>query len=80
MWPSAYAALDARAVRDHLADLAELSVTLPALRDRGAAASIHCWFANCEGVREALYAVWAAQLGKPFTSCAMPLDICRRVT
>jgi hypothetical protein len=50
--PSRRAELYARAVRDHLADL---SVTLPALLERGAAAPIHFWFANHEGVREALY-------------------------
>jgi hypothetical protein len=50
--PSRRAELYARAVRDQLADL---SVTLPALLERGAAASIHFWFANYEGVRAELY-------------------------
>ena len=39
-------------VRDHLADL---GVTLPALLDRRADASIHVWFANYDGVRELLF-------------------------
>jgi hypothetical protein len=50
--PSRRADLYARAVRDHLADL---HVTLPALLDRGAAASIHFWFANYDGVRALLF-------------------------
>ena len=41
-----------RAVRDHLADCL---VTLPALLDRGATASLHFWFANLQGQRLALY-------------------------
>jgi hypothetical protein len=41
-----------RAVRDHLADF---GITLPTLLDRDAEASIHVWFANYDGVREALY-------------------------
>jgi hypothetical protein len=52
----------ARAARDHLADCL---VTLPALVDRDAAASIHFWFANLDGVRRELapglraaYAAW----------------------
>ena len=44
--------LYARAVRDHLADLA---VTLPTLLERRAEASIHVWFAHYDGVRELLY-------------------------
>ena len=44
--------LYARAVRDHLADLA---VTLPTLLDRQAAASLHFWFATYDGIREALF-------------------------
>jgi len=44
--------LYARAVRDHLADLA---VTLPTLLERRADASIHVWFANYDGVRELLF-------------------------
>ncbi len=50
--PSRRADLYARALRDHLADLA---VTLPALLERGAAASIHFWFASFDGVRELLF-------------------------
>jgi len=50
--PGRRADLYARAVRDHLADL---GVTLPTLLDRGAARSIHFWFANYDGVREALF-------------------------
>ena len=41
-----------RAVRDHLADL---TVTLPTLLDRGADASVHVWFAALDGLREALF-------------------------
>lgn len=51
-------------MRDQLADF---SVTLPVLLDRGASASIHVWFANYDGVREGLfpslkdaYAAWRA--------------------
>lgn len=58
------AALHARAVRDHLADCA---VTLPALLERRADASLHAWFAHLDGLREALfpalsraYAAWRA--------------------
>ncbi|MDO9460162.1 MAG: hypothetical protein Q7N95_08625, partial [Alphaproteobacteria bacterium] len=40
-----------RAVRDNLADL---SLTLPTLLARGADSSVHAWFANHEGVRDAL--------------------------
>lgn len=50
--PSRRGELHARAVRDHLADL---DVTLPTLLDRGAAASIHVWFANYDGVRRLLF-------------------------
>jgi hypothetical protein len=50
--PTRRADLHARAVRDHLADL---GVTLPTLLDRGAAASIHFWFANFDGVRSLLF-------------------------
>jgi hypothetical protein len=42
----------ARAVRDHLADCL---VTLPALIERDASASIHFWFANLEGLRRELF-------------------------
>ena len=42
----------ARAVRDHLADCL---VTLPALVERDADASIHLWFANLEGMRRELF-------------------------
>lgn len=50
--PTRRADLYARAVRDHLADLI---VTLPTLLDRGAAAPIHFWFANYDGVRSLLF-------------------------
>ena len=50
--PTRRADLYARAVRDHLADF---DVTLPALLDRRAEASIHVWFANYDGVRELLF-------------------------
>jgi hypothetical protein len=41
-----------RAVRDHLADCL---VTLPALLERDAAPSLHFWFANLQGQRQALF-------------------------
>lgn len=41
-----------RAIRDHLADA---TVTLPALLDRGDAASLHFYFANLTGLRRALW-------------------------
>lgn len=41
-----------RAVRDHLADC---TVTLPTLLERGALASLHFWFANLAGLRLALF-------------------------
>jgi len=44
--------LHLRAVRDHLADCL---VTLPTLLNREAAASLHFWFANFEGVRALLF-------------------------
>lgn len=44
--------LFARAVRDHLADCL---VTLPALLDRGATASLHFWIANLQGLRQQLF-------------------------
>jgi len=50
--PTRRADLYARAVRDHLADL---GVTLPALLERQAEASIHVWFASHDGVRELLF-------------------------
>jgi len=50
--PTRRADLFARAVRDHMADLA---VTLPTLLQRGADASLHVWFASFDGTREALY-------------------------
>jgi hypothetical protein len=52
--PGRRAELYARALRDQLADL---EVTLPTLLERGAeaAASLHAWFANFDGVRELLY-------------------------
>lgn len=50
--PTRRADLHVRAVRDHLADF---GVTLPTLLDRGAAASIHTWFASYDGVRELLF-------------------------
>jgi hypothetical protein len=46
------AELLARAVRDHLADCL---VTLPALIERNASASLHFWFANLEGLRRELF-------------------------
>ena len=46
------AELFVRAVRDHLADCL---VTLPALLDRDAAPSLHFWFANLQGTRQALF-------------------------
>jgi hypothetical protein len=56
------AELFARAARDHLADCL---VTLPALLERGASASVHFWFANLDGPRQPLvpaltaaYAAW----------------------
>jgi hypothetical protein len=62
--PTRRADLYVRAVRDHLADF---GVTLPALLERGAQASIHAWFASYDGVRELLcprlsqaYAQWRA--------------------
>jgi hypothetical protein len=60
--PTRRADLYVRAVRDHLADL---TVTLPTLLDRSAAAAIHFWFANFDGARSVLfptlpesYALW----------------------
>lgn len=50
--PTRRADLFARAVRDHMADLA---VTLPTLLRRGADASLHVWFASFDGTREALF-------------------------
>jgi hypothetical protein len=44
--------LQVRAVRDHLADL---TTTLPALIERGAATAIHFWFAGYDGLRETLF-------------------------
>jgi hypothetical protein len=41
-----------RAVRDHIADL---TVTLPVLLDRGQATPVHFWFANYEGLRAELF-------------------------
>jgi hypothetical protein len=62
--PSRRGELLARALRDQLADLA---VTLPTLLQRQDDASIHFWFANYEGLRQALfpslpaaYAAWRA--------------------
>ena len=56
------AELFARAARDHLADC---RVTLPALLEREASASLHFWFANLDGMRQqifpllpAAYAAW----------------------
>ncbi len=57
-----------RAVRDHLADCL---VTLPTLLERDAAASIHFWFANFEGLRAELfpslfaaYRAWCSGAGR----------------
>lgn len=44
--------LHLRALRDHLADL---NTTLPTLLERGAATSIHFWFAGYDGVRQQLF-------------------------
>jgi len=41
-----------RALRDHLADCL---VTLPALLERDSEASLHFWFANLHGMRQALF-------------------------
>jgi hypothetical protein len=46
------AELFARAVRDNLADCL---VTLPALMERNAVASIHFWFSNFDGMRRELF-------------------------
>jgi len=46
------AELFVRAARDHLADCL---VTLPVLLEREAAASIHLWFANLDGMRRELF-------------------------
>jgi hypothetical protein len=60
--PSRRAELHARALRDQLADL---TVTLPTLLERGDALPLHDWFAAYDGVREQLlpglvqaYAAW----------------------
>jgi hypothetical protein len=50
--PTRRAELYVRALRDHLADL---GLTLPTLLARTAPAPLHFWFANFEGVREALF-------------------------
>lgn len=75
--PTRRGALHARAVRDHLADL---EVTLPTLLERDARASIHVWFANLDGVREALfpalgpaYAAWCKGDG----GCALRATMAR---
>ncbi len=82
--PSRRADLHARAVRDHLADL---TVTLPTLLDRGADAAIHFWFANFDGVRSLLfpslpdaYACWVhgdggAALRRAASSGAMHFEL-----
>ena len=51
----------ARAVRDNLADCL---VTLPALMDRNATASIHFWFANFDGMRRELFPLLAGAYAK----------------
>ena len=63
-WASLIAGIEARraemllrALRDNLADCL---VTLPVLLDRGAAASLHFWFANFEGLRRELFPQLAA--------------------
>ena len=59
--PGRRAELLARAVRDNLAD--SLS-TLPALIERGAAPSLHFYFANFDGVRRSLFPrLWSAYAG-----------------
>jgi hypothetical protein len=50
--PSRRAELYLRALRDLLADL---EVTLPALLERGASASMHVWFAAFDGLRAQLF-------------------------
>lgn len=44
--------LHVRAVRDQLADM---TLTLPTLLERGAATCVHFWFAAYDGVRQAMY-------------------------
>ena len=46
------AELFARAARDHLADC---TITLPALLERGAAASLDLWFSGLDGMRRELF-------------------------
>jgi hypothetical protein len=83
------AELVARAARDHLADCL---VTLPALLDRGAAASIHFWFANLDGMRRELfpriraaYASWCGGDGGQALRAAVAAgaihweEVCRRI-
>ena len=64
-----------RAVRDHLADCL---VTLPTLLERDAAASIHFWFANFEGLRAEIfpalllaYRAWCAGAGRAALAAAV---------
>lgn len=45
-------ALQLRAVRDHVADL---SLTLPTLLERGSAVALHFWFSTHEGLHAALF-------------------------
>jgi hypothetical protein len=59
--------LQVRALRDQLADC---ELTLPVLAERGAAAPLHFWFANYDGLREQLfpglagaYRAWRAGAG-----------------
>jgi hypothetical protein len=63
-WEAMLAGLDhrraelfARAARDHLADC---MVTLPALLERDANASVHFWFANLDGLRRQLFPLLGA--------------------
>ena len=64
-----------RAVRDHLADCL---VTLPTLLERDAAASIHFWFANFEGLRAEIfpalltaYRAWCGGAGRAALAAAI---------
>ncbi len=64
-----------RAVRDNLADCL---VTLPTLLERDAAASIHFWFANFEGLRaeifpalHAAYRAWCGGAGRQALAAAI---------
>lgn len=69
------AELFARAVRDNLADCL---VTLPALVERNAVASIHFWFSNFDGMRREVFPRMAsayAALGNGDDGCALQAAI-----